>query len=62
MEVIEKSGHKDKIKIGNVVAVAEFLKDGKYDFDFKNPRPKSESWISGAELMKVYEERCNSTP
>merc|ERR1712050_760816 len=36
VEAIDKSGHKDKIKIGTDVAASEFYKDGKYDLDFKN--------------------------
>jgi len=62
MEAIEKSGHKDKIKIGTDVAASEFFKDGKYDLDFKNPQSKPESWLSGAELMKLYEEWCTKYP
>merc|ERR1719382_256678 len=39
MEAIEKSGHKDKVKIGTDVAASEFWKPEtkKYDLDFKNP-------------------------
>merc|ERR1712228_962894 len=37
MDALEKSGHKDKIKIATDVAASEFYKDGKYDLDFKNP-------------------------
>merc|ERR1712238_637117 len=55
MEAIEKSGHKDKIKIGTDVAASEFYKDGKYDLDFKNPEAHPNSIVSGAELMKLYE-------
>merc|ERR1719450_1263159 len=39
MEAIEKSGHKDKVKIGTDVAASEFYstETKKYDLDFKNP-------------------------
>merc|ERR1719163_1655357 len=42
MEALEKSGHKDKVKIGTDVAASEFYKDGKYDLDFKNPNSRPE--------------------
>merc|ERR1712087_560134 len=56
MEAIEKSGHKDKIKIGTDVAASEFYKEGKYDLDFKNPASKPADWLTGEKLMKLYEE------
>merc|ERR1719305_1598089 len=39
MDAIEKSGHKDKIKIATDVAASEFYnaETKKYDLDFKNP-------------------------
>merc|ERR1719213_1288444 len=37
MDAIKKSGHEAKVKIGTDVAASEFLIDGKYDLDFKNP-------------------------
>merc|ERR1719261_1116057 len=39
MEAIEKSGHKDKVKIATDVAASEFYDSAtkKYDLDFKNP-------------------------
>merc|ERR1719497_178189 len=37
MDALEKSGHKDKIKIATDVAASEFWINGKYDLDFKNP-------------------------
>ena len=39
MEAIEKSGHKDKIKIGMDTAASEFkTEDGRYDLNFKTPK------------------------
>merc|ERR1719386_398639 len=40
IEAIEKSGHKDKIKIATDVAASEFYNADtkKYDLDFKNPQ------------------------
>lgn len=56
VEAIEKSGHKDKIRIGTDVAASEFYKDGKYDLDFKNPDSKPETWKTGEELTQLYQE------
>merc|ERR1712087_595557 len=62
MEAIEKSGHKDKIKIGTDVAASEFYKEGKYDLDFKNPDSKPADWKTGEQLMKLYEEWTTKYP
>ncbi|CAE6967742.1 ENO [Symbiodinium sp. CCMP2592] len=56
MDAIEKSGHKDKVKIGTDVAASEFYKDGKYDLDFKNPESKSADWKTGSEMATYYQE------
>ena len=37
MDAIKKSEHKGKVKISIDVAASESYKDGKYDFDVKNP-------------------------
>merc|ERR1712232_840106 len=54
MEALEKSGHKDKVKIGTDVAASEFYKDGKYDLDFKNPDSKPETWLTGAQMVDYF--------
>merc|ERR1719394_2268729 len=55
IEAIEKSGHKDKIKIGTDVAASEFYKDGKYDLDFKNPAGQGDaSMIKTADELIAY--------
>lgn len=56
MDAIEKSGHKDKVKIGTDVAASEFCKEGgKYDLDFKNPDSKPADWKSGSEMADYYQ-------
>jgi len=56
MDAIEKSGHKDKVKIGTDVAASEFCKEGgKYDLDFKNPDSKPADWKSGSEMANYYQ-------
>lgn len=56
MEAIEKSGHKDKVKIGTDVAAAEFYSDKTqlYDLDFKNPASGPEMKKTAEQLMDVY--------
>jgi phosphoglucomutase len=57
MDAIEKSGHKDKIKIATDVAASEFYnKDTqKYDLDFKNPDGSPDSMKkTAAEMIDYY--------
>jgi len=57
MEAINKSGHKDKVKIGTDVAASEFYDDKTklYDMDFKNPNGSSADMKKTADqLMDVY--------
>jgi phosphopyruvate hydratase len=56
MEALEKSGHKDKVKIGTDVAASEFWKDDikKYDLDFKNANGSSPEMQKTAEEMIDY--------
>jgi len=56
MDAIEKSGHKDKVKIGTDVAAAEFYSDKTqlYDLDFKNPASAPEMKKTSDQLMDVY--------
>merc|ERR1711988_1856243 len=54
MDAIEKSGHKEKVKIGTDVAASEFLIDGKYDLDFKNPNSAPEMKKTADQLIDYY--------
>merc|ERR1712151_861423 len=54
MEAIEKSGHKDKIKIATDVAASEFYMNGKYDLDFKNPGGSPPEMKKSGEEMIEY--------
>jgi enolase len=57
MEALEKSGHKDKIKIATDVAASEFYNaDTKlYDLDFKNPASGPEMKLNAEKLIAYYE-------
>lgn len=54
MDALEKSGHKDKVKIGTDVAASEFWIDGKYDLDFKNPAGSSADMKKTGDEMIAY--------
>merc|ERR1711988_286530 len=54
MDAIKKSGHKAKVKIGTDVAASEFLIDGKYDLDFKNPNSPPEMKKTAEQLSDYY--------
>merc|ERR1719230_1028898 len=56
MDALEKSGHKDKVKIGTDVAASEFYDDKTktYDLDFKNPDSPPEMKKTAAELVEYY--------
>mmetsp|Transcript_10826 Transcript_10826/g.14057 ORF Transcript_10826/g.14057 Transcript_10826/m.14057 type:complete len:469 (-) Transcript_10826:213-1619(-) len=62
MEACEQSGYADKVVLAMDVAASEFLKDGKYDLDFKNPAGDGSSKLSGEELGQFYKELCNDFP
>jgi len=56
MEALEKSGHKDKVKIGTDVAASEFYdsKTQKYDLDFKHPDGSPDEMKKTADEMIEY--------
>merc|ERR1712013_412694 len=56
MEALEKSGHKEKVKIGTDVAASEFYnaETQKYDLDFKNPNSPDSMKKSTDELIEYY--------
>merc|ERR1719156_502659 len=56
MEAIEKSGHKDKVKIATDVAASEFYdaESKLYDLDFKNDDSPPEMKKTGAQMVDVY--------
>merc|ERR1719499_2369447 len=64
MEAIEKSGHKDKVRIGTDVAASEFY-DGeskKYDLYWKNPEKKGKELMTTEELAKYYKKWVEKYP
>merc|ERR1719201_771760 len=64
MDAIKQSGHEAKVKIATDVAASEFIVDGKYDLDFKNPQspldPKRA--ITSDALADVYKAWMNKYP
>eukprot|EP00611_Tribonema_gayanum_P026745 TRINITY_DN6443_c0_g1_i1.p1 TRINITY_DN6443_c0_g1~~TRINITY_DN6443_c0_g1_i1.p1 ORF type:complete len:480 (-),score=179.96 TRINITY_DN6443_c0_g1_i1:321-1760(-) len=62
LEACKKSGHLDKVVFGMDVASSEFLRDGKYDLDFKNPNSDGSQKLTGLELGNFYEELARDFP
>jgi|Transcript_77440 phosphoglucomutase len=56
MEAMEKSGHKDKIKIGTDVAASEFYleKEKKYDLDKWNKESRDSMKKTASEMIEYY--------
>jgi enolase len=65
MEALEKSGHKEKVKIATDVAASEFYnKDSKlYDLDFKNPNGSPpEMKKTSAQMIEMYKDWFKKYP
>merc|ERR1712139_226499 len=54
MDAIKQSGHAEKVKIGTDVAASEFLINGKYDLDFKNPNSSDSMKLTADQLSDYY--------
>jgi enolase len=55
LTAIKKAGYEKEVKIGMDVAASEFfLKDGKYDLDFKTPDNDGSNTLSGPKLAELY--------
>jgi enolase len=59
---IEKAGYTGKIDIGMDVAASEFFKEGKYDLDFKNPKPDPSTYLEPSKLAGLYQEFIKEFP
>jgi len=62
MDAIKQSGHEAKVKIATDVAASEFLIDGKYDLDFKNPNSPASMKLTSDALADVYKAWMNKYP
>eukprot|EP00928_Gymnodinium_smaydae_P020924 TRINITY_DN180_c0_g2_i1.p1 TRINITY_DN180_c0_g2~~TRINITY_DN180_c0_g2_i1.p1 ORF type:complete len:474 (+),score=147.33 TRINITY_DN180_c0_g2_i1:73-1422(+) len=64
MEAIEKSGHKEKIRIGTDVAASEFFdsESKKYDLYWKNAEKKGKHLMTSEELSAYYKKWCDKYP
>ncbi|KAH8491809.1 hypothetical protein H0E87_021420 [Populus deltoides] len=62
MDAIEKAGYTGKIKIGMDVAASEFLKDGKYDLNFKNQPNDGAHVLSAQSLGDLYKDFVKEFP
>jgi len=64
MTAIEKSGHKEKIRIGTDVAASEFYngEEKKYDLYWKDEKKKGKSLMTAEELSAYYKKWCEKYP
>merc|ERR1712064_190053 len=64
MEALEKSGHKEKVKIATDVAASEFYnaETKKYDLDFKNPNSPDEMKKDVDQLIDYYKNWLTKYP
>ncbi|XP_020522609.1 enolase 1, chloroplastic [Amborella trichopoda] len=63
VDAIEKAGYTGKIKIGMDVAASEFfMKDGRYDLDFKNEPNDGSSVYRAHSLCELYKEFARDFP
>lgn len=64
MTAIEKSGHKDKVKIGTDVAASEFYNadEKKYDLYWKDPEKKGKELMTTEELGNYYKKWIETYP
>ncbi|KAF9671406.1 hypothetical protein SADUNF_Sadunf12G0044300 [Salix dunnii] len=62
IDAIERAGYTGKIKIGMDVAASEFLKDGKYDLNFKNQPNDGAHVLSAQSLGDLYREFIKEFP
>lgn len=61
-DAIAKAGYTGRIEIGMDVAASEFYRDGKYDLDFKNPKPDPSTFITSDQLGELYQEFIKENP
>ncbi|KAL8597689.1 hypothetical protein ACOMHN_012656 [Nucella lapillus] len=62
VKAIDKAGYNGKIKIAMDAAAVEFVRNKKYDLDFKNPNSKPENYVTGEKLQSLYEEFLANYP
>ena len=53
-QAIETAGYTGKVKVGMDVAASEFLKDGKYDLDFKTKDNDGSKVLTGKQLVCLF--------
>eukprot|EP00741_Cyanophora_paradoxa_P023528 tig00021589_g22730.t1 len=62
IEAIEAAGYTGKVKLAMDCAASEFLEDGKYNLDFKNPAASASSTITGTQLADLYKSFAKEFP
>ncbi len=62
MEAIKISGYEGKVMLGSDIAASEFMKDGKYDLDFKTENNDGKQVLTGEALADLYKDLCAKYP
>mmetsp|Transcript_23950 Transcript_23950/g.42418 ORF Transcript_23950/g.42418 Transcript_23950/m.42418 type:complete len:451 (+) Transcript_23950:8-1360(+) len=62
MEAISAAGHPGRINIAMDMAASEYYDNGKYDFDFKNPKNDKSKQLSGPETSALYQKFAKDYP
>lgn len=62
MEAISAAGHPGRINIAIDMAASEYFIDGKYDFNFKNPKNDKSQQLSGPATAALYESFAKDYP
>jgi enolase len=62
MEAISAAGHPGRIQIAMDMAASEYFINGKYDFDFKNPKNDGSNQLTGAETSALYQSFAKEYP
>uniref|UniRef100_A0A060T4R9 phosphopyruvate hydratase n=1 Tax=Blastobotrys adeninivorans TaxID=409370 RepID=A0A060T4R9_BLAAD len=61
-DAIKAAGYTGRMGIAIDAASSEFYKEGKYDFDFKNPNSDPSKWMTGEQLADLYVDLINKYP
>jgi enolase len=62
MEAISAAGHPGRIQIAMDMAASEYFINGKYDFDFKNPKNDGSKQLTGLEASALYQSFAKEYP
>ncbi|CAN6622146.1 hypothetical protein TRVA0_008S03290 [Trichomonascus vanleenenianus] len=59
---IDQAGYTGKVYIAMDSASSEFYRNGKYDLDFKNPNSDQSKWLTGEQMIELYNNLIKKYP